>query len=653
MVGKMKYLGVLLTLLFAAMPLISMAQDATPIALAEVTPGEIRVVESTCADSTSTPATVEVDESATADSIAFQVQQPNSAGDWVVMATLLDPTTNTWGEFDQTVWTLQGDGTLLASGNAATIDCAGPTEAPATEEVGTPAAIAPSAGVFAPFAATCPADPTGTDLGSGAVTGAVATVKDGNGVVLDDSTDGDLDLQGDWQRFEIDYTFDASGAKSGDFFTVPLPPNLKTPNTGSTTLYEDPDDPTSPPIGCMSVQDGVVTVVFLDYADTHDDVTGSFFANYNVVANHQEEDQTVTTNIPGVGEVIINVPGTGVVVPDGYYVKHGWWANSETQAENPEAALVWRVSLAQQTTEDVDITITDTPPADGSWTVNCDFVNYPIWVESKPIRPVTVNPGEVEYTVVSCDPVAGLVLNVTKVPTDVSIRFQFRGDVVDTDSDFVNSVHYKVVTGTEPGEHEAQVEVELSEIGGNGSGNAIPTPTPVTPSPTPVTPTPQLDETPTPEPSVTPTVTPVTPTPQLDETPTPEPSVTPTETPVTPTPQMDETPTPEPTETPTETPVTPTVPVTTVTTEETPSPTPYVCETPPASGEETPTGNTGVTPEAPESDYPCETPTVPVSTSLPKTGAGQQSQEPIVWIAASVVAAAACATVGMRFRNQN
>src|SRR5690606_11960109 len=138
---------------------------------------------------------------------------------------------------------------------------------------------------------------------------------------------------------------------AGDFFTVPLPDQLRTYDVMNRTLL----DPDGAPMACMSIKDGQIQVVFLDYVNTHTNITGSFWAQYTVSVEQTEENETVTTDLYGIGTIDINVEGTGPVGPDDYWGKDGWFFDRSQGANDPDGALVWRLTLPQQLTTDVDI----------------------------------------------------------------------------------------------------------------------------------------------------------------------------------------------------------------------------------------------------------------------------------------------------------
>jgi serine-aspartate repeat-containing protein C/D/E len=158
------------------------------------------------------------------------------------------------------------------------------------------------------------------------ITSMVVTDKDGNS--LDHAV-------GQWENFRINATFSLPNGQvsEGDTTTITLPSEFR---FGDTTSFELKD--ANGNIVAHAVIDSntkTVVLTYTNYAETHSDITGSFFFYAGVDTAVVNEEKTITTNIDVEGTVFpVEIDFEGIDNHDYPISKAGWFMdNSENEIQ--------------------------------------------------------------------------------------------------------------------------------------------------------------------------------------------------------------------------------------------------------------------------------------------------------------------------------
>ncbi|WP_314501277.1 Ig-like domain-containing protein [uncultured Actinomyces sp.] len=438
---------------------------------------------------------------------------------------------------------------------------------------------------------------------------------------------------------QVDFTIDGTGKaiRQGDTFTIQAPPELNTFASTGTQLQFDmiaPDGQVAVNCSAPAPEPGaVITCTFTDYANSHQNITGSGWAKMSAAA--KTTAGAVSFLIDGKA-VSVPLPGDGTGIGDtniGKTTKH----NKGGTVDSDDPSLInWSINIVESGISVETITVDDTFTNDNGGYTLANEPSMSVWANGDdfPLGDST--------TVSNGDALNGGTFTVTKKADGSG----FTATWPKGNGNAIYSISYntkiknpamvgKSATFTNNASVNAVALVGKAVITADGGGStddnpSLPRPTPstTTPAPTPSTTTPAptpSTTTPAPTPSTTtPAPTPSTTTPAptpSTTTPAPTPSTTtPAPTPSTTTPA----PTPS-TTTPAPTPST-TTPASTPTTTE---PTPEVSTTTPQPAASTSSTTPPVTPEtsnpplppAPQQDLPPAAPSPKeANRSLASTG---------------------------------
>lgn len=440
---------------------------------------------------------------------------------------------------------------------------------------------------------------------------------------------------------QVDFTIDGTGKaiRQGDTFTIQAPPELNTFASTGTQLQFDmiaPDGQVAVNCSAPAPEPGaVITCTFTDYANSHQNITGSGWAKMSAAA--KTTAGAVSFLIDGKA-VSVQLPGDGTGIGDtniGKTTKH----NKGGTVDSDDPSLInWSINVVESGISVDTITVDDTFTNDNGGYTLANEPSMLVWANGDdfPLGDST--------TVSNGDALNGGTFTVTKKADGSG----FTATWPKGNGNAIYSISYntkiknsamvgKSATFTNNASVNAVALVGKAVITADGGGSTKdnpslprPTPTTTTPEPTPTTTTPEpTPSTTTPEP--TPTTTTPEPTPTTTEaTPEPTPSTTtPEPTPTTTTPEpTPSTTTPEPTPsttTPEPTPTTTTPEPTPTTTE----PTPEVSTTTPQPAASTSSTTPPVTPEtsnpplppSPQQDVPPAAPSPKeANRSLASTG---------------------------------
>ena len=423
---------------------------------------------------------------------------------------------------------------------------------------------------------------------------------------------------------QVDFTIDGTGKaiRQGDTFTIQAPPELNTFASTGTQLQFDmiaPDGQVAVNCSAPAPEPGaVITCTFTDYANSHQNITGSGWAKMSAAA--KTTAGAVSFLIDG-KSVSVQLPGDGTGIGDtniGKTTKH----NKGGTVDTKDASIInWSINIVESGISVSDISIDDTFQDDnGGYTlvnepsmmVWANEDDFPLGDSTSVTNGQSINGGT--FTVTKKADGSGFTASWPKGTGNAIYSISYKTKIKDP-SKVGKSATYKNSASVN-GVVLAGKAVVAADGGGSTDDNpSLPRPTPTTtPEPTPSTTTPEpTPSTTTPEP--TPTTTTPEPTPSTT-TPEPTPSTTtPEPTPTTTTPEpTPSTTTPEPTPTPTPTTTEPTPEVSTTT----PQPSASTSNTTPPV---TPETSNPPLPPAPQQDVP---PTAPspkeANRSLASTG---------------------------------
>ena len=399
---------------------------------------------------------------------------------------------------------------------------------------------------------------------------------------------------------QVDFTIDGTGKaiRQGDTFTIQAPPELNTFASTGTQLQFDmtaPDGQVAVNCSAPAPEPGaVITCTFTDYANSHQNITGSGWAKMSAAA--KTTAGAVSFLIDG-KSVSVQLPGDGTGIGDtniGKTTKH----NKGGTVDSDDPSLInWSINVVESGISVETITVDDTFTNDNGGYTLANEPSMLVWANGDdfPLGDST--------TVSNGDALNGGTFTVTKKADGSGFTATWpkgNGNAIYSisyETKIKNSAMVgKSATFTNNASVNAVALVGKAVITADGGGSTDdnpslprPTPTTTTPEPTPSTTTPE----PTPS-TTTPEPTPSTTTPEpTPTTTTPEPTPTTTEATPEPTPS---TTTPEPTPTTTTPEPTPstTAPEPTPTTTE---PTPEVSTTTPQPSASTSSTTPPVTPE--------------------------------------------------------
>lgn len=449
---------------------------------------------------------------------------------------------------------------------------------------------------------------------------------------------------------QVDFTIDGTGKaiRQGDTFTIQAPPELNTFASTGTQLQFDmiaPDGQVAVNCSAPAPEPGaVITCTFTDYANSHQNITGSGWAKMSAAA--KTTAGAVSFLIDGKA-VSVQLPGDGTGIGDtniGKTTKH----NKGGTVDSDDPSLInWSINIVESGISVDTITVDDTFTNDNGGYTLANEPSMLVWANGDdfPLGDST--------SVSNGDALNGGTFTVTKKADGSGFTATWpkgNGNAIYSisyDTKIKNSAMVgKSATFTNNASVNAVALVGKAVITADGGGStddnpSLPRPTPstTTPEPTPSTTTPEptpTTTTPAPTPSTTtPEPTPTTTTPKpTPTTTTPEP--TPTTTAATPEPTPSTTtPAPTPSTTtpePTPSTTTPEPTPSTTTPEPTPTatePTPEVSTTTPQPAASTSSTTPPVTPEtsnpplppAPQQDVPPAAPSPKeANRSLASTG---------------------------------
>lgn len=414
---------------------------------------------------------------------------------------------------------------------------------------------------------------------------------------------------------QVDFTIDGTGKaiRQGDTFTIQAPPELNTFASTGTQLQFDmiaPDGQVAVNCSAPAPEPGaVITCTFTDYANSHQNITGSGWAKMSAAA--KTTAGAVSFLIDGKA-VSVQLPGDGTGIGDtniGKTTKH----NKGGTVDSDDPSLInWSINVVESGISVDTITVDDTFTNDNGGYTLANEPSMLVWANGDdfPLGDST--------TVSNGDALNGGTFTVTKKADGSG----FTATWPKGDGNAIYSISYntkiknsamvgKSATFTNNASVNAVVLVGKAVITADGGGSTNdnpslprPTPTTTTPEPTPSTTTPgPTPSTTTPEP--TPTTTTPEPTPT---TTTPEPTPTTTEATPEPTPS---TTTPEPTPTTT-----------------TPEPTPSTTTPEPTPTTTEPTPEVSTTTPQPAASTSSTTPPVSPETSNPPLPPAPQQNVP-------------------------
>ena len=349
---------------------------------------------------------------------------------------------------------------------------------------------------------------------------------------------------------QVDFTIDGTGKtiRQGDTFTIQAPPELNTFAATGTQLQFDmtaPDGQVAVNCSAPAPEPGaVITCTFTDYANSHQNITGSGWAKMSAAA--KTTAGAVSFLIDG-KPVSVQLPGDGTGIGDtniGKTTKH----NKGGTVDSDDPSLInWSINIVESGISVETITVDDTFTNDNGGYTLANEPSMLVWANGDdfPLGDST--------TVSNGDALNGGTFTVTKKADGSG----FTATWPKGNGNAIYSISYntkiknsamvgKSATFTNNASVNAVVLVGKAVITADGGGSTNdnpslprPTPTTTTPEPTPTT----TEATPEPTPSTTtPEPTPTTTTPEpTPSTTTPEPTPTTTE----PTPEVSTT-TPQP-----------------------------------------------------------------------------------------------------------
>ena len=330
---------------------------------------------------------------------------------------------------------------------------------------------------------------------------------------------------------QVEFTIDGTGKtiRQGDTFTIQAPPELNTFASTGTQLQFDmtaPDGQVAVNCSAPAPEPGaVITCTFTDYANSHQNITGSGWAKMSAAA--KTSAGAVSFLIDGKA-VSVQLPGDGTGIGDtniGKTTKH----NKGGTVDSDDPSLInWSINVVESGISVETITVDDTFTNDNGGYTLANEPSMLVWANGDdfPLGDST--------TVSNGDALNGGTFTVTKKADGSGFTATWpkgNGNAIYSISYNTKIKNSAVVGKSATFTHTASVNavalvgkaVITADGGGSTDDNPSlprPTPTTTTPEPTPSTTTPEpTPSTTTPEP--TPTTT--QPTPEVSTT-TPQPA---------------------------------------------------------------------------------------------------------------------------------
>lgn len=254
-----------------------------------------------------------------------------------------------------------------------------------------------------------------------------------------------------------------NGSKSGDTFTLGLPPEFMAMTDGFELR-----DAQGNLVAVATVSSGVVTFTLTDFVNSHTAVHGTAFFGATFTTS-APSGTTVTTNFTANGTVVpvpVEVGGSPGTQPGEFPFKEGSWADPASQGTDPHHAIAWKA-----TTEAgpwTSATIVDTLGAGQSLdcsTLTATTLAVPDFTTETPLDPTRL-------TISNCTS-AGFTAVVTDTPAGQAIRFSYEIDI--TDSSLASYKNDLAVTADNT-TLTAGGTVKRFDAGGDGSGTTPTTP---------------------------------------------------------------------------------------------------------------------------------------------------------------------------------
>ena len=345
---------------------------------------------------------------------------------------------------------------------------------------------------------------------------------------------------------QVDFAIDGTGKniREGDTFTIQAPAELNTFAATGTKLEFDmtaPDGAVAVKCSAPAPQPGaIITCTFTDYANTHQNITGSGWAKMSAAA--KTNAAAVTFTIDG-KPVSVPLPGDGTGIGDtnlGKTTKH----NKGGTVDSDDASLInWSINVIESGISVSTITVEDIFQDDNGGYTLANEPSMSVWANGDDF------PLGESTSVSNGDAINGGVFTVTKKADGTGFTATWpkgTGNAVYSISYNTKIKNPAMVGKSATFKNNASVNgvvlngkaVITADGGGSTEDNTTTTPTPaVTTTPTPTvtttTPTPVVTTTPTP---VVTTTTPSTPTTTATTSPTPAVTTTPTPSATTSTP---------------------------------------------------------------------------------------------------------------------
>lgn len=283
---------------------------------------------------------------------------------------------------------------------------------------------------------------------------------------LTDSSD-DGDDVGAWEQVRADFTGALpEGGCAGDFVTITLPPELSTQNGSYPVLAADGTQ-----MGAMVVRNGVATITFNDYIETHTDITYSGFLSASV--------RDIVT--PGesydldwqVGDEVFTTPVTVEDCPNCDQPKT-WAGKWASYSSGDPAYVLFGLESAQTRTAGERITFTDTL-GEGQQ-LDCARIGVQVGDSISQWGAIEYD-GNVTPDSVACDEASGTV-TVTVSATAAGQYYRLLGRAYTTEerTSYTDAGTVSQAGVTRP--VNASAVVYDGGVSGDGTTPATPTPTP-------------------------------------------------------------------------------------------------------------------------------------------------------------------------------
>ncbi|WP_299058789.1 Ig-like domain-containing protein [uncultured Actinomyces sp.] len=311
---------------------------------------------------------------------------------------------------------------------------------------------------------------------------------------------------------QVDFTIDGTGKniREGDTFTIQAPAELNTFAATGTKLEFDmtaPDGAVAVKCSAPAPQPGaIITCTFTDYANTHQNITGSGWAKMSAAA--KTNAAAVTFTIDG-KPVSVPLPGDGTGIGDtnlGKTTKH----NKGGTVDSDDASLInWSINVVESGISVSTITVEDTFQDDNGGYTLANEPSMSVWANGDDF------PLGESTSVSNGDAINGGVFTVTKKADGTGFTATWpkgTGNAVYSISYDTKIKNPAMVGKSATFKNNASVNgvvlngkaVITADGGGSTEDNTTTTPTPAVTT-TPSTPTTTATTTPTPAVTTTPT----------------------------------------------------------------------------------------------------------------------------------------------------